>query len=251
MNYIKYDKINFEVLLKVFILAGFALFFYILIHSGRAELYVHPRIIIYMKFGIIAMVIISLVLLEELFKPYKRRGSLVPYLVFIFPLILAFTQPAKILDSTLGTESKMNLTPNSSKKLPVLSSKDTSQASLSTADTIEISDDNFYKWYNILNDDPEKYIGKNIEVRGFISKSQIEDKTQFTAARLVMTCCAADLQPIGFLCKYDKTDSLKKGRWVKISGKIEDIKKEKYIEPIINVNNMEMVDAPDQIYIYP
>jgi len=248
MNKVKDKKINFEILLKFFILTGFVAFFYLIIHSGKAELYVHPRIIIYMKFGIIAMVIIAIVTLGDIFKAPKRNVNLLPYMVFIIPLMLAFTQPAKILDSTSN-----QLSTNNSNNSVALNSKNSSNASdlIVSGDTIIVSDDNFYNWYSSLNHDIEKYVGKNIELRGFVYKDNVAEKNEFIAARLMMTCCAADIQPIGFLCKFDKAQDLKKGRYVKVTGKVEMIKQKKYTEAIINVSDMEMTDAPDQAYIYP
>ena len=99
MQIVGFRRVNMEAILRVFILSGFALFFYSIIHSGKVQLYVHPRIVPYMEFGILAMVSISLFTLKEVFKP-KRNFNITPYLFFIITLFLAFSLPAKPIDSS-------------------------------------------------------------------------------------------------------------------------------------------------------
>lgn len=36
-----------------------------------------------------------------------------------------------------------------------------------------------------------------------------------------MTCCAEDIRFFGFLCKYDRSRSLKKGEWVMVAARIQ------------------------------
>lgn len=99
MHAIGSRRINIEAILRLVILLGFAIFFFSIIQSGKVELYVHPRIVPYIKFGIIAMISISLFTIRDIFKP-KRKVNVVPYLFFIIPLFLAFSLPAKSIDST-------------------------------------------------------------------------------------------------------------------------------------------------------
>ena len=42
----------------------------------------------------------------------------------------------------------------------------------------------------------------------------------FVPGRNAMTCCAEDIRFFGFLCKYDKAKSLKKGEWVKVTAEV-------------------------------
>lgn len=75
MKFSKSSPVNIEAVLKLTILLGFALFFYSTISSGTVRLYVHPRLVSYMKFGIAAMVLIALFIVRDVFKP-KRKVNL-------------------------------------------------------------------------------------------------------------------------------------------------------------------------------
>jgi putative membrane protein len=84
---IKSRKLNMDAVLKVSLLLGFATFFFITIKSGTIHMYVHPRIILYIKIGIIVMLAMTLFQLKEIFKPQRKQVKLYQYLFFIIPLI--------------------------------------------------------------------------------------------------------------------------------------------------------------------
>jgi putative membrane protein len=286
--------VNIEAALKVFILSGFSLFFYSIIHSGKVQLYVHPRIVPYMEFGILAMVSISLFTLKELFKP-KRKYQITSYLFFIIPLFLAFLLPPKSMDSssmsfgdmkiarqtkgptsdtgsvdkadnsfpdddTASTDSSSN-SDNPSPSFEVNSSNYEALASLAREPSARVmklqngmvvmGDDNFVKWLQELDNNREKYQGKRIQVVGFVFKDNHLKKNEFIPARLMMTCCAADLQPVGMLCRYDKAAELKHDTWVKVTGtiKVIDYKGEKV--PIIEAESVVKTSKPNNDYVYP
>ena len=44
------------------------------------------------------------------------------------------------------------------------------------------------------------------------------DEGCFSPIRKLMTCCAADLDPIGFACEYEDTDRLETDAWVSVTG---------------------------------
>ena len=46
-------------------------------------------------------------------------------------------------------------------------------------------------------------------------------KGTFIPGRNAMTCCAEDIRFFGFLCKYDRARSLKKGEWVMVAARIQ------------------------------
>ncbi len=96
----------------------------------------------------------------------------------------------------------------------------------------------------------DKYIGFKISIKGFVYKDLELDEDEFVPARLMMTCCAADLSPCGFVCKYNKASELEGDTWVTVEGTI--IKKERngIEDPQIDVNNISSAD-PTEDYIYP
>jgi putative membrane protein len=291
-----------DALLKIIILSGFALFFAIIIQNGRIQLYVNPRIVPYVKFGIIVMMIIAIFLIRDIFKP-KRKVNFTPYLFFLVPLLMAFLLPAKTIDSKSMAFGDINLTQrqnsNTGKTAIAGNSADTgnsgsssdysagtSEADINTlddndviiedssqssdslspgqadtdqreeglqleGDTIVVSDNNFVQWLQEIYDNQGKYEGKKIQVIGFVFKSKEFTENEFVPARLMMACCTADLQPIGFLCRYDKASKLKNDTWLKVTGTIKVVDYKGQKTPVIIADKAENTTKPENEYVYP
>lgn len=65
---------------------------------------------------------------------------------------------------------------------------------------------------------PEKYIGKEIEVHGFVCKEDYLKENQFIIGRLIMTCCAADSKVVGIIGEYNNVGNLKENDKVNVIG---------------------------------
>ena len=70
-------------------------------------------------------------------------------------------------------------------------------------------------------DRPEKYDGKEVEFTAQVVRPNgISDDILITGRR-AMTCCEADIQFLGFVCKYKGAKNFKNKDWVKVKGKIK------------------------------
>lgn len=87
-------------------------------------------------------------------------------------------------------------------------------------DHIQLEDDDYGIWYLDIQDAPEKYTGKTITFKALAMTSGRLPKGTFIPGRNAMTCCEEDVRFFGFLCKYDKARTLKKGTWVTVTAKI-------------------------------
>lgn len=274
MQQVSFRRINIEAALQFFILLGFALFFYSIIDSGQVGFYVHPRIIPYMKFGIGAMAIIALFLARTIFRPQRRQANLLPYLLFIIPLATAFLLPGKEIGATtlaggnfMAAQTVKNTgidiqsssvgeggTINNSAVTGGKNSSAVKGGSVTTSffkgEPLVLEDENFVLGTDELYNNMEKYKGKKIEMLGKVVKDKELEENQFVTARFMMACCAADLQPVGLLCRYDKAGEWKTDTWVKIAGTlvIEDFKGAK--TPVIAVEKIEKAEKPANEYVY-
>ncbi|MBU3114511.1 TIGR03943 family putative permease subunit [Clostridium lacusfryxellense] len=273
MQSIRLKKINSEVLLKLIILIGFAFFFYDIIKSGKVLLYVNPRIIPYVKFGIVAMISLSLFIARDLFKP-KRKVNIKPYLFFVIPLLVAFMTPQSSVSSksmTLASDKrtsqnnsvkKTNVSDNvitnqnkttsnnSNAALPINTSKLKDNLEIRN-NTIVVRDDNFEKWTEEISNNMAKYEGKKIQLTGFVFKAEGFKNNELVPARLMMTCCAADLVPVGLLAHYDKAKDLKQDTWIAITGKIKLLDYNGEKNPIIIIESLKNTSKPSKEYVYP
>ncbi len=72
-----------------------------------------------------------------------------------------------------------------------------------------------------LSSKPERFEGYTITMTGFVyHDSKFMSDNEFIPARLVMSCCVADVVPGGIICKYDKSDQLQNDAWITVTGKI-------------------------------
>ena len=81
---------------------------------------------------------------------------------------------------------------------------------------IDLKDDDYGIWYLDIQDHPERYVDKTITFKAQAMTSMKLPRGAFIPGRNAMTCCEEDIRFFGFLCKYDRARTLKKGQWVKV-----------------------------------
>lgn len=90
------------------------------------------------------------------------------------------------------------------------------------APVVEISDDAFAEWYRDINEEQDKYDGKEISVKGRSVLGGGMDDDKFVFGRHVMTCCVEDIQFAGLVCKWKNAAStLEHGGWVKVKALVK------------------------------
>ncbi|MBU5438589.1 TIGR03943 family protein [Tissierella sp. MSJ-40] len=268
--------INIEVIFRLIFLLGFTTFFYVVIKNRTVQYYVHPRIIPYMKFGIFSFILMSLFFIEELFKTRRKNTRLVNYIFFFIPLFTSFISPPKSINPasiSLNNINKNNISSNSFVKDSNIGSEenddiisdlpsdksvfynnianDKKDQLVLQGNVIVIDDDNFIPWLDELYMNMIEYEGEEIEMIGFVLKDSEFKQNEFVIARLMMVCCAADTQAVGFLCNYDKASELKGDSWIKVKGFLKTIELNKEKIPIIEIKDIENIDKPENEFIYP
>lgn len=270
----KFKKINIEVLLKLMVLLGFSFFFSYILITDKILLYISPRNIIYVKFSVMILLLLSLFVTKDIFKP-TGRVNIFSYLIFIIPLLMALIFPAKpmnltsiasidikanekFIDRSTNTSSD-NAVNNESKYKDANDSSTNADSNLNQfdmeikmcGDTIIMTDDNFSRWLTEIYTNMDKYKDKKIQLTGFVLKNDKFNKNEFVSARLMMSCCAADLQPVGFLCHYNMEDTLKKDSWITLKGTLDITTHDDEKMPLILVEDIKNTEKPKKEYIYP
>ena len=116
---------------------------------------------------------------------------------------------------------------------------------------ITISDAEFYTWMDVIWANPADYDGWTLTVTGEVDKASREmDADEFIPARLIMTCCAADLTPCGFVCKWAQADTLATDTWVTVTGTLYQRQYADHSEPQLQVQSVAPAE-PVEGYIYP
>lgn len=276
-------KLNLDIIIKISILLGFSLFYFKIIINNELIMYVHPRMVPFVLLGMISMLIISLFLVKDIFKNKKKKIKFKNYIIFVIPIIMIFFMESNSVSSTAikSSDINVNASPNltSDSNLNNLSRdninqdnnlKNDSRSDVSkekygnnlqiTSDkkeldikdnVININSKNFVFSLDEILANPEKYVGQDIEITGFVYKDKNIKENEFIIGRFMMLCCAADMQIAGIKCDSNNLESYDNDTWIKVSGKIKTDIYEGAIEPVIVVEKIEKDLSPDTSYVYP
>ena len=116
------------------------------------------------------------------------------------------------------------------------------------APVIEIADDDYALWYRDITEEPKKYDKKTVRFKGQVAKLRKDRDGMFAPGRFVMTCCEADIQFMGFPCKFIGASLLNARDWVMVTAKI-NIKFHALYRgtgPILTAVTVEPAQAPKQ-----
>ena len=87
-------------------------------------------------------------------------------------------------------------------------------------DPIELNNYGYGIFYIDALDHVERYEGKTVKFKGMVLKPEEFPDNRFVPGRMAMTCCAQDMQFLGFACEYDKVSDLKEKDWVTVTAKV-------------------------------
>ncbi len=271
-------NINKQSLLEVCCLGTFSLAMFYLLVSGKYISYVKPQMAPYLIFCSAIMLIWAVSKLSEIYRP-QHKVRAIHCLVLIVP-ILFIVLPHSAVSSSGFSSLKLeggiggaggSLTQNSkpvtsgsvtSEAVPTPTASQGAQASndlikkynleLAPDGSIDVPHEKYYQWLIEIYNNMNKYEGVKISIRGFIFREATTmGSNEFVPARMLMSCCAADLVPCGIICKYDKAAELKDGSWVTVTGIIHIGDYQGNKEPQISVVSVSPADKPKEEYVYP
>ncbi|MCY4466353.1 MAG: TIGR03943 family protein [Chloroflexi bacterium] len=227
---------------KLLILLGMGVYLTQLIISGNLSNYINQRFgwLAYVGAGIFFL--LALVSLWGRMKPslhlhqhYRIGWDIV--LIAAFPLALAVLIPSR----SLGIEAingGISLRP----------------VGVGNAATFARSplDRNILDWLREFNRAaPAEFNELPVDVTGFVYREPQHAADEFMVSRFTMSCCVADAFPIGMPARADSIDEVTVGSWVRVQGRLNAAKFAGELLPVIAVESLELVDEPDQPYLYP
>lgn len=117
---------------------------------------------------------------------------------------------------------------------------------------IVLDDEAYGIWFIDILDRPERYEGKTVTFKASVMKPPMVSGNEFVPGRRAMTCCADDIQFLGYLCKYNQVKSLKNGDWVLIDAeiKVEYFKGYHGNGPVLYASKVEKTSPPKEELIY-
>lgn len=115
--------------------------------------------------------------------------------------------------------------------------------------TITVNHEEFYDWLNEFFANPDQLEGFQVTMTGAVYKDPtIMKENEFVPARLLMTCCVADLAPCGAICTYEKAAELESDSWVTVTGTLYRVEGQNGLR--MQVTSVVPAE-PVQGYLYP
>lgn len=121
------------------------------------------------------------------------------------------------------------------------------------APVIELSDADYGLWYLDAMDNPKRYDGKKVEFLALVyNPEKMQKKGIFVPGRFAMTCCEADIQFIGFKCKYPDTKDIPHKSWIRITAevRVEFAKEYRGKGPVLYPISIEPAEKPEDELVY-
>ena len=224
--------------------------------TGRLTLYVHPR---YTLLTVITAVLTLLLLIltaatgmspaayeDRDHDHVTRRSAFSRLLIWCNGAVLICAALALLVipPATLSSTARQNRdlvtsghALDSTKALPLVGADPA---------TFSVKD-----WAALLNQGgPEAVLGKQVNLSGYVVDHGEEDV--FLVARLTISCCAVDAQPVGVpVYRPGWRDDIEPGAWIQIDGAFVKNPSPASNESVaIGVGTLAAIDEPDQPYVF-
>ena len=277
-------KLDLNELIWFLILIGFTYYFYSIISTGKITLFVHPKMVKYVRFALYFFIVLSVFQGRNVFNNKKAKTLKIGYFMFLIPLTLGLFLKAGELSIHTVINKGFSLT--SQLKINTLKHKHTALegeaeqcdhdekhnhdayvASVPLENTLKsmqlvkdgaivMTNENFIKNYEDIYGNSCNYVGKIINMKGFIYKQNDLKEDELILSRMLVSCCMADVQLVGLLCEHKGAEVFTEGTFVSVEGilgerEYKDPKSgETVVIPIIKVTEIEKIDKLSNEYIY-
>jgi putative membrane protein len=248
-------RFNFNEFLWFIVLILLDLFIAYLISTGKINFYIGNNMIKYCYITIVMISIITVFQIKNIFTPkgsINIKIKLIPIILALIIGVISVNKQQTFKHAELNTEIIENRTSVIDRKTlyehefdySINKNKDHIKNSADSKEGFVKVDENNPMVLDDIRINPTKYIGKKLEIHGFVCKENYLNKNQIIIGRIIMTCCAADSKVVGIVGEYEKTDTLNENDKIKVIGRIgsSTIKDDNNIShkiPVIIIENLE------------
>ncbi|MCR8632839.1 TIGR03943 family putative permease subunit [Paenibacillus radicis (ex Xue et al. 2023)] len=97
----------------------------------------------------------------------------------------------------------------------------------------------------------DQFIGKKLELTGFVYRQEDMKDNQFVVGRFSIQCCSADASPFGVLVEYDRAKNFADDSWVTVTGTIQKTKFNDMDIMLLKVEKVAKAEPAKTQYVYP
>lgn len=159
--------------------------------------------------------------------------------------IVAFWVPPQVFASSLSTDRPVTDFLNLSRTEP-----DAFRAALKPEDRTIVD------WVRTLNvyPEPDAYEGEKVNVEGFVLHPPDLPESYILIARFIITCCAADVYPVGLPVQLEAVGKTRQDYpvdgWVRIQGTMSTATVNEHRKAVIRPQQMETIPEPKNPYAF-
>ncbi len=259
-------SLNSQALLETSCFFAFSGLILYLLVTGKYLTYVTPRTKPYLYFSAVVMMVWAISNMGKIRRP-QHITRVMHCLVFAVPMILILLphsplDASSVLTAYAGGGSVPGMTSTSDDPQGAIDNygEEEAQSVLPVATDlpgidaakkrIDIPNDLFYEWLSELFTNTDAYEGYTVSMTGYVLKDPVYfGENEFVPARLAMTCCVADLVPVGMICVYDNLEALQEESWVTVEGILFKGTYLGEIEPQLSVTRVDPASALEG-YVY-
>ena len=118
-------------------------------------------------------------------------------------------------------------------------------------DTIVVTEELFMEILTAIDLYLDQFIGKKIELSGFVYREPDMTGNQLVVARFAMDCCSADALPYGVLVEYARAASYEDDTWLRVHGVIDKTMYNDNEIMVFKPRQLEVIPEPSSPYVYP
>ncbi len=124
-------------------------------------------------------------------------------------------------------------------------------AMLMQQDPIVVQEATFLENITTIDLFMHRFVGKSIQVEGFVYRPEELGSNEFVIARMAMDCCSADATPYGFLVESADASGFAEDSWARVTGTIRTVSWDGFDIVKIVAETVVPIEAPDTPYVYP
>src|SRR5215207_662876 len=173
-------------------------------------------------------------------------------LVAVLVLVAAYALPARTLSS--GTADQRSANFNSIQAQPSGNGAGSGGAGGDTlalfgADTSRLTVADWALAFN-LRSTPASYVGKEVDVVGFVFHPKGTPEDVFYVSRFSVTCCAVDARPLGVpVYSPGWQEEFKEDSWVHVTGSFAETEEDISEPVVVTPENIEPTEQPADPYV--
>nr|WP_245247282.1 MULTISPECIES: TIGR03943 family protein [unclassified Paenibacillus] len=118
-------------------------------------------------------------------------------------------------------------------------------------DLIQIKEEIFIETLTSVDLYLDRFIGKKLEMTGFVYRQEEMKTNQFVVGRFSIQCCSADAAPFGVLAEYDRAPTLADDSWVTVTGTIGKTTYNDIEIMVLKVEKIIKAEPSKNPYVYP